>query len=119
VSKLSTLEQAEKSLRKTLPELEKYREAEPPIELLDIWWCFLELSSQRSSNGSGSANPVSFRDMYYWQQVKGINLGEFEQDVILNLDRIWMKVHTETLIKNAKKSADKPAQKTKLPSKRR
>lgn len=86
-----TLESVQKMTGKVMPELEI-----PPMPdcLKHVWYWFLQLNSQRTSNGFG-INPITNQDMWFFFQLEGIEPESWEINLIRQFDRVVMEIHSQ------------------------
>lgn len=61
-----------------------------PHELQSVWTKFLDIHRGRRYGISG-ANPISYADIYMWSRVTGGSVEPWEVQVIMRLDRSWIK----------------------------
>ena len=67
-----------------------------PEVLRNVWSKFLDVHRGRTC-GTMGVNPLSFQDLLAWMSVSGEALSGWEVDVVLRLDRLWMKsIHDES-----------------------
>jgi len=65
-----------------------------PDELRLVWYKFEEISKGRGY-GMAGPNPISYSDMYYWIQLTGWTLAEWEISIIKKLDNLWLRSRSE------------------------
>jgi hypothetical protein len=61
-----------------------------PEVLRNVWSKFLDVHRGRTY-GTMGVNPLSYQDLLAWMTVSGEALSGWEIDVVLRLDRLWMK----------------------------
>ena len=71
-----------------MPELQTGNMPEP---LTNVWYWFLQLNSQRTSNGFG-LNPITNQDMWFFFQLEGIEPEPWELNLIRQFDRVALEV---------------------------
>lgn len=74
---------------------------EMPDCLSHVWYWFLQLNSQRTSNGFG-INPISNQDMWFFFQLEKIEPEAWELDLIRRFDSVVMNKHAERQKKETK-----------------
>lgn len=70
----------------------QHPDLKPPVinnEILYIWDWFIELNSQRTSNGYG-ANPIQYIDIQAWSTLTKKNITAWEVKAIRYMDNIWL-----------------------------
>lgn len=67
---------------------------EMPDCLNHVWYWFLQLNSQRTSNGFG-INPISNQDMWFFFQLEKIEPESWELDLIRKFDSVAMQKYAE------------------------
>jgi len=65
-----------------------------PREVEHVWGWFMELHTQRGSNGFGE-NSLSFVDMEAWARLTGRSVRPWEVQLILALDRTFLLQKSE------------------------
>lgn len=75
---------------------------ELPDCLAHVWNWFLQLNSQRTSNGFG-VNPITNQDMWFFFQLEGIEPESWELDLIRRFDRVALECSSEQQEKENKK----------------
>ena len=65
---------------------------DPPDQLLWQFNIFCELSKRRGITVNGPA-PISYADIGFYSQLKGMSLDVWEVDLITTLDDVWLKDH--------------------------
>lgn len=86
--------------------LKEYEEKDAPQEFVELWYCFLELSATRQFAGE-SPCPISYRDIESWGNVCGEKVSPFSVDVVMSVDRQWIKNYNEDQKKKIKAAAKK------------
>lgn len=84
----------------------KYEESEPPSELIECWVGFLELSASRQYAGENPC-PISYRDIESWCHVCKESLSPFATEIVMAVDRKWIKNYNEDQKKKVKAAAKK------------
>ena len=87
----STLKETLESVQRMgrhVPELDI---PEIPQCLMHVWSWFLQLNSQRPSNGFGM-NPITNQDMWFFFQLEGIEPESWELNLIRQFDRVVLQV---------------------------
>jgi len=74
-----------------VPELQT---GELPSCLFNVWNWFLQLNSQRTSNGFG-LNPITNQDMWFFFQLEGIEPDPWELNLIRQFDRVVLEVYSK------------------------
>jgi hypothetical protein len=59
-----------------------------------VWYWFLQLNSQRTSNGFG-INPITNQDMWFFFQLEKIEPEPWELDLIRKFDSIVLEIHAK------------------------
>jgi len=59
-----------------------------------VWHWFLQLNSQRTSNGFG-LNPITNQDMWFFFQLEGIEPESWELDLIRRFDSVVMNLYAK------------------------
>lgn len=77
-----------------------------PEQLNYIWYWFLMLHSNRSSNGFG-VNPISYQDMWFYFQIEGVEPESWEIELIKRFDNIYMEYISEQQKKEQQKAKSK------------
>lgn len=65
-----------------------------PDCLQQVWHWFLQLNSQRTSNGFGM-NPITNQDMWFFFQLEGIEPEPWELNLIRQFDRVALEVYSK------------------------
>lgn len=60
-----------------------------PAGCSQLWHDFLELHGSRGSSGFGLSR-ITFADLANWQLVRGVQLSQWEVDVIRRADDLWL-----------------------------
>jgi|APGre2960657373_1045057.scaffolds.fasta_scaffold04836_5 hypothetical protein len=76
---------------KYIPELDTGSIPEP---LSHVWYWFLQLNSQRTSNGFG-INPITNQDMWFFFQLENIEPEPWEVNLIRRFDRVALEVNSK------------------------
>lgn len=71
-----------------------------------VWAYFIELNNGRTSNGFGP-NPIQYSEMEAYFRLIGIDITEWEIQVIKRLDNLKLKMHADEAEKEAKKQQSK------------
>ncbi len=73
------------------------------MDLQFIWIGFIELSNARGSSGMGGVCPITFTEIYCWQQLSGVELEPWEVNTLRRIDELWLK-HTNVTRSSGTKS---------------
>lgn len=100
----STLRQSLESVQKqTNRELDELKVKPVNKGLEQVWFWFLQLNSQRGSNGFG-INSLSNQEIWSFFQLEGIRPEPWEVDLIRQFDRVALKeLHRQQEKKNKTK----------------
>lgn len=61
-----------------------------------LWEWYWDLARTRKRNPvNGNLEPITYQELYYWQQVMRIQLNETEIDLLLKMDRTLLNVVNE------------------------
>lgn len=73
---------------KAVPELQS---KELPECLRHVWYWFLQLNSQRTSNGFG-LNPITNQELWFFFQLEQVEPESWELNLIRQFDRVALEV---------------------------
>ena len=83
-----------------IPELQI---GEMPEQLLHVWHWFLQLNSQRTSNGFG-VNPITNQDLWFFFQLENVEPQPWELNLIRKFDRVVLEIYSKQQEKKSNKS---------------